>query len=254
MKIIKLSVAFLICIVFLSCKKKADNPPVASNSGGSSNTTISPSTATSYYAIFSSTKSQAVVSGGLQNSTNSTSAYFSSSPVSFIDGSKVVSVDSVSANGRFMKYITYDYEYEDTTNLYPNYQTITFPVKWHVAGKNGIPGFTYTDNPMPSYTGYNLIPDTLDHNSGINFSLTGVSNVDGISVFVDDGSSGHSATALFMSNSTSISMSATDLSAFMPTNSGNISITFLRTNVENVYGKAMKFQSMYTITKVISVK
>jgi hypothetical protein len=249
---------FLICLVSLalfSCKKTTDTPAATASGAGSSNSTISPSNATSYYGIFASGKTQAISGGVLQPPNFISNAYFASAAAFFIDWTKVVMVDTVKVNGRILKYVGADYEYEDSTNLGGNHQTITFPVTWHVAGKNGIPSFTYMDNPFPAYTGYNLIPDTINHATGFTFSLSGVSNSTGISVFVDDGSLGHgSSTLTFMSNATSIAASSSDMAQLLATNTGNITITFNNKNVENVYGKAMNFQSSYTITKVVSIK
>src|SRR2546430_684407 len=180
----KIKTVLLTCLftaTFISCKKTSTTTSPAS-SATNPNSTISPSSATSYYGIFSSGKSQSVLGGILQSPTYFSDVYFASAPVVFNDWSKAVTVDSVKANGRQLKYISSYYDYEDTTGL-----TINFPITWHIAGNNGIPNFTYTDNALPTYTGYSSMPDTVDHATGFSFGLTGVSSVDGISVAVDDG-------------------------------------------------------------------
>ena len=256
----KIKYSFLICLIifaFTSCKKTSNNTSTVNNTG-SSNSTISASNATSYYGIFYTGKNQAIVGGVLQAPNyNLSGAYFSSSPVFFPDGSKVVTVDTVKANGRTLIYQSFDNMYEDTSGYSTggNHLPFTFPITWHVVGKNGIPSFTYLDNtPFASYTGYNAIPDTLNR-AGFTFSLSGVSNVDGISALMDDGSFGHYSTSVILgSNATSVTFTASDMTQLSATNAGNISITFNKKNIENVYGKAMSFQSTYIFSKKISIK
>jgi len=79
-------------------------------------------------------------------------------------------VNSVSLNGIVLGIDTVD-------NDYRSHISDLSKCVWSVKGKDGIPDFDYSNtNGMPDYTGYNLLPDSIDHTKNLTIQLTGITN------------------------------------------------------------------------------
>ena len=239
-------IVFGIC-AFVSCKKDTTKygPPPSEN--------IYPSNATSYYAIFTTQKNDFLYPPlfSIQTFYNE-DAYFSSTPVVNSIFSTAITVDSVKLNGVLFGRYPGATSYSDTNSATSKYNYM--PAIWHVVGNNGIPSFTYTNyGIMPAYTGYNLLPDTIDHTKGLTLTISNISNSNSNSITVGD-SSGHGVYKYLAQGSNSITFSAAVMAQLSSTRSGYVSITCTKNNIQDVYGKAMNFQSVYSLQKQIFIK
>jgi hypothetical protein len=234
---------FLISIILttvLSCKKEKAPAPV-SGSG------ITPSNANSFYATLILAKFMSG-SGSTLFSYTSTSAIFFSSPSATNNPSLQIPVDSVFSNGTKLSYNTTSKEYDDTTLsiVYP-------PVTWKVNGSTPIPNFTYTDaHPLPNYTGYHSLPDSISHNSSLTVSLSGISNVTNIMVYISD-DTGNNVSRYLPSAATSAAFTSSEMMTLHPTSNAYISILCLKSSPMNVYGKPMLFAGELIYIKYITI-
>ena len=86
----------------------------------------------------------------LKKNYNSSAYFYSDSMVT-----DLVEIDSVVLNKKTLKK-------RSNLTYYLNDSTIAAPESnWHVQGKNGVPVFDHTIS-LPSYTSYNLLPDSVD--------------------------------------------------------------------------------------------
>ncbi|HWY38876.1 MAG TPA: hypothetical protein VNY73_09975 [Bacteroidia bacterium] len=229
---------FLSAIIFLltiSCKK--------------SNKTSSPGNTTSttgYYAILSTGRLQSVSSGTLSAPFNNCGAYFSNVPATSTNSATAVKVNSVSLNGTIFQYSSNNYN--DTTF------SISFPPStWIVNGASGIPTFTYTNNdPMPAFTGYGSLPDTIYRNQNTTLHITGITGADLITVFVEDGTKG--VTQGMPVTASSVTFPTSSLSTLSATNYGTILVLLDKSNVQTIGGKSMNFIGAYQLNKTVVIK
>jgi hypothetical protein len=243
---------------FFSCKKKdnASGSVVGGSPSISGGTTVASSNATSWRCIFESGTTSSIINGILRPPDWYVSdAYFSSSPVFYPDPTYAVQVDTVKANGRKLAYLNFDSMYEDTSWATSGMQIpVTFPITWHVAGKNGIPGFTYSETaPLPTYTGYSSIPDTINHAANFTLQLTGASGFSYVSMALED-TSQHGTSATGGNNAASLVINAADMAQFVPCRQGQFSIDFQKWTVLNINGTDMLFTGVKTITKTVVIK
>ncbi len=227
---------------FSSCKKTTTTP---------NNTNSTNNTNTGYYAILSISGLQSMQNGVVFPATNFCKAYFSTTPVPIYNTSTFAKVTSVSLNNTRFKFNAYDYE--DST-----YQ-ISYPTGvWVVNGLGNIPSFIDTINtPLPTYTGYNSLPDTLHRAQSLILPITNVSGYDEVQVTISDGSNatGHIYGEVLAPGASSVTFPQGTLSQL---NTGNnnafINIHLIKNNPKTIAGKSINFTTEYQFDKTISVK
>jgi hypothetical protein len=245
----------LLVLVFPSCKKEQDNTPVTTSVSCGSSSTITACPGASYYAILSHGKSGWVTGGSVSTTSDVAEAYFSSSATTWPNTSTYVLVDTVKLNAAQMKFDTLDNSYHDTLGISSGGMgQIPYPLTWEVAGNNGIPSFTFTDNgPFPGYSGYNQLPDTIDPAQGFSFQLSGISNSGEITIMAFDGVSKF-AFKINPASSGTITFSASELAGFSSGSTGLIQVSVIKHNTQNVYGKMLDFSSSYTLFKYVYIQ
>jgi|GEM_PF-1151707 hypothetical protein len=247
--------SFFVLSILLGGACTKNNSTTPGGPASTNSTTITPSTATSYFGILNITSAQTVQQGtSLYPAINICSAYFSNTAVPDITPSTFVKVDSLSLNGRRFKFS--GYEYQDTT-----YQ-ITYPsATWHVTGLAVIPSFTYTNaTPLPTFTGYATLPDTIHINQQLTVAVTGVTGSDQTNVIISDGSnaSGHTVSQVLGTGATSVTFPASSLSSLTTTTTTTsnafININCIKNNAQAVNGLPFNFQLSYQLNKTIYIK
>jgi len=229
-----------ILLLFSMCKKNT-----TANNATTNNNTNSTS---GYYSILNIYGSQYVNGNALTTlGVNSGPVFFSSVPVTTNTITSYVKVTSLSLNGICFKY--YSPGYQDSI-----FSATTIPSTWAVVGLGVIPSFTYiNNNPMPTYTGYTSLPDTIYKSQQNTIQITGITGSDETSVSVLDGGNGKVTQTLAL-GATSISFSASSLASLMIGNNAGISIICVKNNVQTFSGKQFNFPFTYLVNKTIYIK
>jgi hypothetical protein len=243
-------------ILILGACSKNNNTPSGGGGGGNNNTSsITPSTATSYYGILSVLAVQSYYYGTLFPATNLSSAYFSNTPTPYNNTSTFVKVNSVSLNGKVFKFGSYYYQDSTNSEVYP-------PGTWVVNGLANIPSFTYTaTNPIPTYTNYLTLPDTVYKTQSITIPITGISGSDQTTIIISDGTNGtgHVVAQTLLPGANSVTFQAATLSGLTvssptTTTTAFINVGLQKNNVQSVNGLPMNFVSQYQFDKPIYIK
>jgi hypothetical protein len=242
---------FCSCVVLallFCCKKKSTtNSTPASGSGGSSG----------WYAILGVAK-QLYLNAGVLQTTYGAVAYFSSSPTSGANPSTAVLVDTARFNGVIMQYQSSVNEYMDTVGMSVGVTPpISYPYTFKIAGKNGIPSFTYTENySIPTYTGYASLPDTIKKSNTLMIPLSGISGADSVLINISDGSysAGHTASAYVPSTATTATFTAASMTQFSLTANGSIEILLIKKDNQTIGNKPMQFSVSTDLIKTVSIK
>ncbi|MGZ3863313.1 MAG: hypothetical protein ACXVPN_12905 [Bacteroidia bacterium] len=229
-------------IVFLiSCKKK-----------DTAITRTTPSTPVPYGEM-TALRSVYVMSGTLTTPGNTGYADFRTdkSTMTFVP------IGGLSANGIQFKLRASDNMYWDSTNTLP-----LFPTTWQVNGAGTIPSFTYTNNDsIPKYTGYALIPDTIDRTQSQVLHVDGVSGADAIEIsfFNTNGT----ANNLYQYRSSGIATNNTftcpagAISALPLTTSSSLTIIIIsvfKHNPQTINGVQFNFVSQYEVNKIVYIR
>ncbi|HET6227894.1 MAG TPA: hypothetical protein VFF27_16535 [Bacteroidia bacterium] len=91
---------------------------------------------------------------------------------------KQVQIDSVSLNGTNLKYDTLNHQYSSEI-------IDTSKCVWAMKGKNGVPDFNYINTVgMPVYTGYDLLPDSIDISQDLVIPCIGMTNADNFAISI----------------------------------------------------------------------
>jgi len=235
---------YIAIFLFFSCKKEEPSTPTPSSppvDGAASN-------ATSYYGILQLYKIFEVTDADTLAGVGyiTPHANFSQTPVGYMQNAYVATVDSLFFNNVKM---TYDgsYYYEDNT-----YTQYTSPYIWQTYGNSIIPSFTYTNpNPLPTYTGCAVLPDSIKLGKQLNFNLTGLSGYSKVLCFLSDGMGGFVPKEFVSTNSTiSVSFSESETTGLA---SGNmvIGIWIIKDNVRYFGGKSFNFTTDILISKPV---
>ncbi|MGZ3866976.1 MAG: hypothetical protein ACXVC6_10590 [Bacteroidia bacterium] len=239
----KIILLFLSSIFLLfSCKKKDSSIGLRTNTS-----TPAP------YGEMTSLRSVYVMSGTLTNESNTGYADFRAD----INTTTRMPIGGLMGNGTKFKLRTSDNMYWDTTGTMS-----LFPTTWEVSGAGSIPSFTYTNNDsIPKYTGYALIPDTIDRNQSQTLQVNGVSGADAIEVsfFNTNGT----ANNLYQYRSTGISTNNTfscpagaiaALPLTTPSSLTIIIISVFKHNTQTINGVQFSFVSQFEVNKIVYIK
>jgi len=241
--ILILSIGF----AFISCKK---NSGTTSGAGVSTttNSNIYPSNATDFYGFLSLTKNQNINlspnNPHIVYTNYAANAVFNSSPlpINFYNVPHLA-VDSVFFNNTFCPIDTFDNSY--------NSGSADSLCNWRIVGNNSIHSFNFTkNNGMAIYTGYNLLPDTIDHTQPITLPIH-IANADDVVVILNMNGTGPIDT--LKPGATSAAFSTTQMS-IGHTGMGSILIQNSNYYAENVYGKPMQFAFFLYFEKQVYFK
>lgn len=121
-------------------------------------------------------------------------------------------------------------------------------VKWEIEGKGNVPAVSKTVNrPMPSFSGYNNLPEAISKTEGFTLTLgSQVSQADSTLVTVVSG--GKFAAKTVAGNAASIVFSASDLGD-LPGGNGLLQVTPYNITTEDVSGKKYYFINQSTYSK-----
>jgi hypothetical protein len=239
----RIIIVLFIIYAFVSCKKDVSN---SSNTNNGTPNYIYSTNAASYYGTLTITKSDQITSPSNSNLDTRYffDAFFSSSPQTAYNYTTAVSVDSVLFNNVPLIFDSSFTKYYNN-NLYVNGSLFT----WHVVGKNGIHSFIFSNNSVPVYTNYNLLPDTLDHTKSLTLHIN-ITNLDTILVGLGDH---HSSTLQILPPGvTSITFPASVMAQMSDT--ALISISGNKKNIQSVYNKIMNFNFKYSFQKQVHIK
>ncbi|MBS1636172.1 MAG: hypothetical protein JST26_09665 [Bacteroidetes bacterium] len=150
--------------------------------------------------------------------------------------------------------------YQDTT--YINYKPINYqpPFIWVVGGNSYFQGFSFTNtNDFPQYTGYTLLPDTVDLYKGVYIPLKSYKGVDRIEVFLHGGGGNggmmETQTKAITPAHSGVYFSGDDLlSPMLGTSWGEIFIAFYRDNYQTINGRVYNFRTGLIFIKSVYVK
>jgi hypothetical protein len=227
-------------ILFSMCKK--------STSTTSANSTNTITNNNGYYSVLNIYGHQYVVSDSLTPlAINSWPVFFSATPVTTNTTSSYVKVGSLSLNGVEFKF--YSTFYEDSIS-----SASTIPSTWAVVGTGIIPSFTYTNNnPMPTYSGYTHLPDTIYKSQQNTIQITGIAGSDITTVSVLDAGT-NTTTQTLASGANSVTFSPSALAALAVGNNADINITCVKNNIQTFSGKQFNFPINYLVNKTIYIK
>jgi len=156
-------------------------------------------------------------------------------------------VNSVSLNG-----INLDYNSTDTT--YESDAIKDFSkFNWSIKGKGNIPDFDYNNTaPTPEYTGFALLPDSIDRSKNLTISLTGIKNATNLFVYIYTNNSNADEPGLLDANVKSVTFSAAELSQ-LETGYGFIAVGVYNFNPQVFGGKKFIFSNEVSTYKTITV-
>ncbi len=232
-------------LLFSMCKKSS------TTTNNTNNSTIN--VAKSYYGVFNVYGNQYVFSHTVTPlSIISQSVFFTGTPItSDTLITPYITVNNVNLNGVNLK--CYSNGYFDTT-----LSSTTLPNIWNVVGLGIIPSFTYTNNtPMPTYSDYNFLPDTIYKSKQNTIQITGITGSDVTTVYVIDGVTGE-VTQKLSSGATSVSFSASSLaslsSGITPGTTSIVRVVCIKNNIQTFSGKNFNFPFTYIVDKDIYIK
>ena len=131
------------------------------------------------------------------------------------------------------------------------YRAYPSPISWKVVGSASVTSFTFTNNnPIPSYGGYNSLPDTLFNNQDITVSVSNFSNADKVQVWLQN-SDNNQTIKRTIDNSGTVTFSQTsDLVGFYSQNAKvSIVICLSNYNIQTISGKKINFINNYSLVK-----
>lgn len=226
MKFLKSLVAFFaFAVIVASCNKNNNTPATQAP-----NPTPTPTPVSGYYGVFEHTNNFGNVVG-LAN------LMFYDKPIS---PTKSVNGGSVSINGQTFNI--------DTVSFWPNTyyglnDTLSTPnsSQWLCAGNGTVPAFSYTDSaPWPTYTGSSFLPDTIYTATANTIYIQGISGADEFQVNIVSGPNWYQKT--FPASTSSIVVTASDLSNHLQNNTGFIQIIPKKITTVSFSGKPFIFK------------
>ncbi|HXU27746.1 MAG TPA: hypothetical protein VN698_10995 [Bacteroidia bacterium] len=152
-----------------------------------------------------------------------------------------VPVDSVFFDGVLLQYDSsrrYNFPYP---RIY-NYNNI-----WRVIGANGIPSFTFNQNPMPTFD-YTLVSDTIDRTQGFTMPVHITSSNNAVANI------GTSYKYFNPQTTNTIYFSPADLSGGSTPGYSYLSLYAYNINSFKVFGKTMNFRCTYRFSKQVYFK
>lgn len=242
-------IIILISLVSITACKKKDTSPDASTS----NTTGGGPAATGVQGLFTTEKFQTISNGTISTtSSNSSYAYVSNYNLvqsGYIAGS-LFDLGNVSLNGVTFKknYWNADNSYKDST-VASSYNP---PLNWTVSGSPAISSFSFSsNNPYPSYNGYNAIPDSFDISSNISIPLTGVIDADEIQYYFERTSPSYTNTTIqtISASSTSLTFNTNDLATIGNSSNVYLVVSLYKNDVQVINGRKYNFRIGQTYFK-----
>jgi len=174
-----------------------------------------------------------------------TTAMFCSNPGVDVTINSFKQVDSVFNNSKALKYKTFFYV--DT-----NFVQHQAPIVWDVYGNNGFPSFSYTNpDSIPSYTGYNLLPDTIYANADATFNISDFAYAEKVGVWLSD--SGHIIKKPLVNSNTVTFTQSEIASNFTVTKEISITVKLTKQNVQTISGKRINFINQYSLVKIVTL-
>lgn len=242
----KLIVYFLLVLSFFSCKKEKESNNIdTSNEIDCSQSEPEPSV---IYGVLEAERFSVLKKGVLTQEVGY-DLLVAFSPTPYNDetehGYPVNTVDggNVSCNGDSLRKST------GINPIYINYDTSTPnpPFNWVVQGSVDVPGFTYKNCKVsPSYSGYNLLPDTINMNQDLVIRLEGVSDVDAI--YAEIG--GYSTPKILLSSTNTFTVSSSNLLQNPPNQwQQYVRLIFHKRSYITKNNKSYKISSNYQFTK-----
>lgn len=187
------------------------------------------------------------VQGNLLPLMNFTAAGFFNNNVNSPNFNKFFQVDSVFINDAPLFFNSGGYV--DTT-----FTAFTGPFSWRVAGGNLFPSFTYINsNQLPTYSGYNLLPDTILSTQDVSITINNYNNADSVQVTLKNSDNGHQTIKKNINSSGVVTfLLSSDLAGIYSQNSQlSIWVNFTNFNPQTILGKQIQFVNSYTLVKSV---
>ncbi len=181
---------------------------------------------------------------------NAVASFFTSTGATTFVDAGTVSVNSINLE----KQTNYTYYKTATTGMTPSDMGFNSTnSSWSVGGAGSVPAFNYDHNvPFPKFTG--TIPETVTRSSGLSISVGGdISNADSIILFMVKDTV--SLIRTFSGNATSISLSASDLTAFpaVTDKSAILEIVPYRVTMKAQGSKNYAFIKEYAAVRMVNI-
>lgn len=218
-----------LAVVFTACKKK-DSPtpePAPSTTGSTTNYTYG-SMELVYYTFYNGNT--------FAGNDSAASAIFFSDPLSA--PASLLDAGTVTMNGTSLQYLSNTYRLFSAT-------VHSTSSAWAVSGNTLVPAINYTATPnFPVFTGNAQLPDSFSISSGVNMSISGVSNFGTNSIYVQiDDNMGGMVYKTIQPGNFSCSFSSTELASLQTSNYASITVNLGNSIIQAFNGKNYAFGS-----------
>ena len=237
---ISLSIVAVFAVLMLfSCKKEDDTNPDNNQSSGHS---YKFSDGLGVLAAVKSVSYVEVMGQLIPTYVNTASAVFLQSAGS----SNFVDAGAVKVTGKSLK------QYANKSYVYENLMDpLNFDggIQWQVGGSGQVPAFSHTvSRPMPSFSGYQNLPSTINRSSDFTVQLSGrVTNADSVLVQIIS-TNGH-AMVIVAGNSANATLSASKLGSLSASNNAMVMVAPMNFSSQTFDGKKMYFVNEFAATK-----
>jgi hypothetical protein len=124
---------------------------------------------------------------------------------------------------------------------------------WHVLGNNSVPNVDYAQTkPLPSFTEFSSLSNTIDRNQNFVISLKGLTNATSASIKINSGSNPVFKTFTILPGTPAIQIHASDLTGLTPGNA-LVEIGFQNEITQQISDRMFVFQNSILISKQMKV-
>jgi hypothetical protein len=245
-------------LIILSCKKEDKQPAPTNNTGGGGGggggNNYPASSASVFSGIFTTGRYVGSFTSGTTTvnfDINQASAYFSNTPMQYVNSSTAVKVSTVALNGDSLWY-------NSSSKYYLSNSTSSAGIglaseAWSVTGANGIATFSVSNNFVtPSATGYTALPSTINKSSTYVFNINNVANSTSSEFLISDGASGIYFKTLQSGNNT-FTVSPSDLSSLATTTMGSMALILSNKKAYVISGKDYQFNREFQYNNTIQI-
>lgn len=248
----KILIIAIALVSFAACKKDKTTPSnTTSNNTGTPPADGTQSNATTFNGIFTTGSYSTDIPNNPISSSKSARAYFSNTPMQYMNQTTAVSVNKVYLNNDSLWYNSTGKYYN---SMWPvNLATET----WSVNGANGIASFSISVNSIdPSFVLGNPFPDSISVSAGFTVNVNNVTNAKYAYVSILDGTNntnGFVNKTINTGNNT-IVFSASELNALTLTNTGYLFVVLSNDQAFYFSSKSYQFVREIQYNKHIKIK
>jgi hypothetical protein len=228
----------ILVTTFFACKKKESTPIPTTNSTTSAN---------GDYGTFLSAYNVSQLGSTFYMDSTINATFFDSPLITHNN----ISAGIVSVNNTTLNATTSPINYYYTNNI--NFNVLS----WQIAGSGAISATSFSYAPIhPSYTGYNVLPDTVTKSAGFNVVINGVSNTNQpVYVFIAPISGSASViTKTIATAPATLNISSAELAAYTASNTISIKVELFNYSNITVNSKQYAINANRTFQKYLYLK